>query len=144
MLQTCAPGSSIGTPLARLLATTRTNATTRSPASKKALGLQTPFGPHVPHHHEQPTESLSAPEDRLPLRIVAGKPKLELLVEPAVNKRIVEDGGIIRVHVPQVGGQRIEATDKLDVLRHRSAKYRAGSSSYGAASPCQPWAWSTI
>jgi hypothetical protein len=94
----------------------------------EALGLKTPFGPGVPQHCEQLRESFSSPEDRFALRVASGKPKLVPLVEVVAKYPIEERGVVVRVSPPQTGEQRIPATDKLDVRRHRSAQYRTGSS----------------
>jgi hypothetical protein len=59
------------------------------------------------------------------LRVAAWKPKLELLVEVVANHPIEERGVVVRVSTPQTGEQRIPATNKLDVRRHRSNKYPA-------------------
>src|SRR5205807_1934852 len=105
-----------------------------------ALQFKTPFGPGVPQHCEHVRESLPAPEDRFALRVAAGKPKLVLLVEVVAKHAIDERGVVVRVSTPQTGEQRIPATDKLDVRRHRSAKYpavwaRRSSAPCGPASP---------
>jgi hypothetical protein len=84
----------------------------------KALGLETPLGPCIPKHGAQSSLSLPAPEDRLALRVAAGKLKLVLLVEK-VTKRPIEKGVIlVGVCVSQIRKQRVPATDKLNVLRH--------------------------
>jgi hypothetical protein len=71
-------------------------------------------------------ESLSSSEDRFALRIAAGKPKLELLVEEVAKHQIEERGILVRVSTTQTGEQRIPATDKLDVPRHPSSIRASG------------------
>ena len=51
------------------------------PRVEKALDFKAPLGPCTPKHGGHLRESLSPSEDRLALRIAAGKLKLILLIE---------------------------------------------------------------
>ena len=87
---------------------------------EKALDFKAPLGPCTPKHGGYLRESLSPSEDRLALRVAAGKLKLILVIEEHAERPIGERGIVAGTHLPQIGKHRVPAAHYLHVLpRHR-------------------------